>query len=770
MLDLLVTCLTLIGVSFVFFYLLPFMKIYKSVVFLFQIILCIILFPECEHFYYKLDVWKNPEYDLQQYHKTPYFPIKTIKINNNINDITKILEIEKSNGLYSTIRNDQYPKQCLYNYYINKTYECPITNIIIKKQKISTLIGYKEVEISQGLYIYYTKSEKLDGKLYRDISIKKIESINCDGDNEFIVDHNCINISLYSEFDYKNIEEVKKEKIKNPFKTFKNYTLYSDKICTLLLIFALIYCIFEPYNLKIWNLFKIINLTIEIITFILFLIRYIFFYQIKKYFFDNEIFFNKKDKTEYDLDYYYPSKYFNIDTFIFSFSIALFIYYIIYYYIPYKFHFKSNSFKNLLNEKYPLLIKKENKETKEVIDDGRKIKKIICVINIPFILVYYAIFIFDVLNDNKIKNNNKMINYNWESNSIKSIIIKNQNMDFYSGLYTWKNNIIFQFEKTKYNYYDNIKEEKESKICGKDYQGNNLNFPKDEECPINDIFITNEIITNSNYKKIELGYDNNYLYYTNKKTDGKILTNIKIGGNGMLQLDPDNNDSICKVINGNNYLKCNFEEKFNTILFYDEIDIWNYCDFYRNSAATCSNDGFPFLNLYSIYYLGIDQKYKDKIIDFKNNIKKFISLLKYKYIFCSLNILLYIIYYIIIYKCSDKRLIIPISVLFSLIILSNIIINMINLNLNSIYIQNFLNKINNDFKRNKCILLWNILLIIFEYYYFVFYLFYFAFEKFLIKKIIKLPKINRDKSNKENEKEIGNGTQSTERIYKKENK
>ena len=189
MLDLLVTCLTLIGVSFVFFYLLPFMKIYKSVVFLFQIILCIILFPECEHFYYKLDVWKNPEYDLQQYHKTPYFPIKTIKINNNINDITKILEIEKSNGLYSTIRNDQYPKQCLYNYYINKTNECPITNIIIKKQKISILIGYKEVEISQGLYIYYTKSEKLDGKLYRDISIKKIESINCDGDNEFIVDH-----------------------------------------------------------------------------------------------------------------------------------------------------------------------------------------------------------------------------------------------------------------------------------------------------------------------------------------------------------------------------------------------------------------------------------------------------------------------------------------------------------------------------------------------------------------------------------------------------
>ena len=43
----------------------------------------------------------------------------------------------------------------------------------------------------------------------------------------------------------------------------------------------------------------------------------------------------------------------------------------------------------------------------------------------------------------------------------------------------------------EYNYYDISTNNNDNlKICGKDSQDNDLYFPKDVECPINDIFIS----------------------------------------------------------------------------------------------------------------------------------------------------------------------------------------------------------------------------------------------------------------------------------------
>ena len=84
-------------------------------------------------------------------------------------------------------------------------------------------------------------------------------------------------------------------------------------------------------------------------------------------------------------------------------------------------------------------------------------------------------------------------------------------------MYKWKNNY-FKIERLNNFNYFNIYQESSGKLCGKDSYGNNLYFPFNEECPINDIIISNSTINHQNlknYKKIDLG-SNNFLYYTNK--------------------------------------------------------------------------------------------------------------------------------------------------------------------------------------------------------------------------------------------------------------
>ena len=90
-------------------------------------------------------------------------------------------------------------------------------------------------------------------------------------------------------------------------------------------------------------------------------------------------------------------------------------------------------------------------------------------------------------------------------------------------MYKWKD-YYFEIEKIeKYNYW-NIYSNLDGKICRKDSQNNDLYFPEDEDCPINDIFMSQEDKRIENYEKLDLGNNNGYLYYTNKNSNGKILT------------------------------------------------------------------------------------------------------------------------------------------------------------------------------------------------------------------------------------------------------
>ena len=125
--------------------------------------------------------------------------------------------------------------------------------------------------------------------------------------------------------------------------------------------------------------------------------------------------------------------------------------------------------------------------------------------------------------------------YNWELNPFKSIeVIQNEESKYN---FKWGNNI-FKIEKFEnFNYID-LYQNGDGKICGKDNYGNNLYFPENSECPINDIFISNSNQNLSGYKKFKLN-ETSYLYYTNQYIEGKIMVDLRISQNSEIPLNPE---------------------------------------------------------------------------------------------------------------------------------------------------------------------------------------------------------------------------------------
>jgi len=124
--------------------------------------------------------------------------------------------------------------------------------------------------------------------------------------------------------------------------------------------------------------------------------------------------------------------------------------------------------------------------------------------------------------------------YNWNVKPIKSIElsptedyefakIKTKKKEY--KFYKWRDNY-FKIEKLKKFNYVNIYKNDNGKICGKDNYGNDLYFPNDIECPINDIIIDNSNKNYIDYKEIKLT-SNTSLYYTNKKISNKIIIDLK---------------------------------------------------------------------------------------------------------------------------------------------------------------------------------------------------------------------------------------------------
>ena len=287
---------------------------------------------------------------------------------------------------------------------------------------------------------------------------------------------------------------------------------------------------------------------------------------------------------------------------------------------------------------------------------------------------------------------NNLVN-NWEKSPIKSIFLDEDN----SAKNDWKrNSLIYErLSDISYNYKSIFYEYKykESKICGKDSYDNDLYFPKDVECPINGIRITKDenFDTKGEYTKLNLK-DNYFLYYTNKKIDGKIIINI--------------------INSRHNKPELNFhesEEKGELIDF--DINSYSIIDTFNNEY------------LLSIFYIGIDPEISPKtgkINDFDDELTLYKDLVESIEIilFCYYGVMV-ICFFVLFCKWCENSFSSDIvcylcgfTFAVSIFSVPIIIISSICLSINQQYVINFVNKINETYEYNKVNFSWEIMLLI----------------------------------------------------------
>ena len=406
----------------------------------------------------------------------------------------------------------------------------------------------------------------------------------------------------------------------------------------------LLYNIIESYNPKVFDYFKIIGYFLEIIVLILEICGFILFIKSKHFI------LNEDNKDIFDLLGYNISRYkklFNMESFLLSFEIVKIIFEIFYIIFPEKFH-KCNC---------------EGKHKYSFFRDNNDQKYRVFYLFLPSYIMYVVFFFFYIINDNKIKKYYSYFKYNWETNPITFIDLSS-NKDYEIGkiikkdgeyrFYEWKSTF-FHIEKLKdFNYY-NIYEKENGKLCGKDSFENNLYFPEDIECPINDIIITDKIYSFlEDYNRIPLGKNNEYLYYTNKRIDKNIIIDIRINHEKLL-LNFDNANDLCDCLSVTLY-DCKYYNKFYLGKFYNKMDSLYSQDFFSNNTNEKGLEFYSYqkINLNSIFYLGIDSEIineRGKISGFSKNMKLFNIMIIFKYISLAINIIIIIniIYFISLY-------------------------------------------------------------------------------------------------------------------------
>ena len=561
MIELLYSILTVFGICLIPYFLLASFQYMRILFFVFQFIVWIIAISIKDYKNHYL--WDNLEF--QPIHNISYPPIN--KLYNNS------LSFDTLESTFSINESDGYSKKCFENYFIPNDKECPITDIIVENSNSNNHLEYSYAEIYNN-YIYY-KRDINNGKLYK--SFHKSQ-------DSFVFDY---------EYTYEDIEKIKRleeNKLKNPYKHFKNYYIPCDVICLILYIFSLIYYFMESKDDKKWNYFKVIDYGIQIIMFMLHTARFAYFCEIKRFFKKNKDIYQEfdinKTLTNYNINYY-PKSY-TIQSFPLSISLAIIVYFILFYICPNKWSFQKKEFSD---KKYNFL----NDE-----NGSSNIKYRVFIFSIPFIIAYFICFIMDCINDNNIEKVYTNTIHNWDLDPIISIE-NNNNISHKFGymtfdkkkyaFYKWKGDFYKVKRDEKYNYLNiyTIKP-KEGKLCGTDNLGNKLYFPKDAECPINDIS------TNYIDGYIRGGYD---FYYTNKNINGKIIIDIKAGPSSVpLQLNYGKSNEICDYLYNKSFFPeknskkknpCAKYYKFNKIPFYKKIDKDDFSNFLRDTFKKMKN-------------------------------------------------------------------------------------------------------------------------------------------------------------------------------------
>ena len=182
------------------------------------------------------------------------------------------------------------------------------------------------------------------------------------------------------------------------------------------------------------------------------------------------------------------------------------------------------------------------------------------------------------------------------------------------------------------------------KQCGiLDSLGNKLCINEAKECPINDIKI--DTFKNMNgYRRLELN-EGKYIYFTNKKTNNTIISDLSVFQNDPCFYSQDNKwnkffplelgevSSECKIRNGNR----SKDERFKL------LDSYNLSEFYREhlyfeSDLVLNKDLYlnSKVNLYYRNYIGFDyNKLKGNIDNIYDDISKLIEIKEEERLFFS---------------------------------------------------------------------------------------------------------------------------------------
>ena len=566
MIELLYTFLDLLVFLVPIFFLFPGFQPMQIIMAIFQLNLGIILLSN--NFYKKHSLYDLPKFNFIQ--DTNFKPIKTLNETFYENGTLKNIIFETlSNTEFSLIKTEKFSTKCLENYYIEKNNSCPITDIKLEKEKNEKYPNY--IKINDNEYLYYTNDNKL-GKLYKSFNYKEFKE------------------GIEDSFNISNIARKENNKISNPIIDLKNYIKFCDLVCLISILVSLYYSIMEFFDKLKVNQFKILNILFQIELLVLYSLRFIKFIEVKKFLFDNEDIYNTEEES------YFPNKVFNIDSFPLALSINIFIYNILHLIFPNR----KSIFKNFINPDNIICFESdtENKGT---------IKYILLLI-IPLYIANLILAIIDFTNDKEINIIYDDIIYNWSLNPIRSINISDiNNGDSYD--FQWKKDY-YKIEKLEYFNYTNLYLNDQGKICGKDNYGNNLYFPYDVDCPINKIYFSNSNEDLSGYQKLKLK-DNDYLYYTNQFTEGRIIVDFRINSNLDININPKYSSDF-----------------WTSVPFYEEID----SDLVEKNSY-----------LFSIDYLGIDTtsitgKKSSRIEDFIDKIKYYNSLSESKiaFICCEL--------------------------------------------------------------------------------------------------------------------------------------
>ena len=546
----------------ILFLIIPAFKYVKIIMIFIQLIFSFIL--ASNNFIKKHSLYSGSR--IQYIQSTDFYPIKSL--NKTIDEDGKFQNIsfdKMVNNKFSIIKTKKYSVQCLENYFIEKDEVCPITDIKFYDKPNNIYNDY--IQKSANEYFYYTNQNKL-GKLYKSFSDSEFEK-----NNEDSFSNNEINKISRKEFN----------KAYNPILDFKDFVKFFDVICILLLLNSLFVSIFEGLNDRKLGIMRIINLILQLIILVIYIIRFSKFIEAKQFLFDNE--------DIYKNDSYFPNKHINIDSIPLALSINIFIINILYFVYPNHElcleHFDFLNFNKMeIGNNFTILI-------------------------VFFILSNDTFEILDFVNNSKIFPIYNNIVYNWKISPIKNIYLNNlTNHDLEYDI-KWKNNF-FKLERLQDFNYINIYTSGNSKLCGKDNLGNNLYFPENIECPINDIFISKYDDNFQNYTRLKLDNDN-YLYYTNESKEGKLLIDFRISNDYEIPLNPEGDS----------------ESNFYSIPFYEDIDY--------------NKDSY----LYSIYYLGINSSSvtNNKLEKFvsKNHVYRNIYITKIVF-FCYINLILLIVF------------------------------------------------------------------------------------------------------------------------------